>query len=461
MEESFIQIILALFYLLALVLVSTVIRHGVPGVRDVFVPISLISGMLGLLIGPQVLGRSMAALGVTHLEGGLIPADLLAVWEVLPGLFINVVFAALFLGKPIPSLRKMWLQAGPQIMLGHTMAWGQYVIGIALVLFWLAPVWGVHPAAGALLEISFVGGHGTVAGMRSAFEEMDFAAATDLGLGLATVGIIAGAIIGTVLVNWAVRRKIVRLEKDDDVETGSAGDKPPPISKWPHRLSVHWALIGVAIAIGWILQQLLIWTEDQTWGERIELFQYMPLFPLAMVGALIVQIALERLGLRDIVDRRLINRISALALDILVTAALATLSLAVIGAYLWPFIILGSAAILWNVAAFLFLAPRLIPRDWFARGAGDFGQSIGMAALGLLLIQLADPHNHSQAKERFGYKQVLFEPLVGGGLFTAASAPLIAQLGAVPVLVMTSVITVLFLFGGFWLCRYEQRKHIN
>ena len=461
MEESVIQIVLALFYLLSLVLIATLIRHGVPGVRDVFVPVSLISGTLGLLIGPQVLGRIWAAWRDAEQASGLVSDDVLAVWSLLPGLFINVVFAALFLGKPIPGLRKMWLQAGPQIMLGHTMAWGQYVIGIALVLFWLAPVWGVHPAAGALLEISFVGGHGTVAGMRSAFEELDFAAATDLGLGLATVGIIAGAVIGTVLVNWAVRRKIVGLEKNDDVETGSAGDKPVPPSQWPRRLSVHWALIGVAIAIGWGLRHLLIWTENHTWGERIELFQYMPLFPLAMVGALLLQIILSRLGLADLVDRELVNRISALALDILVTAALATLSLAVIGAYWWPFVILGSAAIIWNVVAFLLLAPRMVPRDWFARGAGDFGQSIGMAALGLLLIQLADPHNRSQAKERFGYKQVLFEPLVGGGLFTAASVPLIAQVGAGPVLIGTTVITLVFLFGGFGLCRYEQRNKRN
>lgn len=461
MDESITQIILALFYLLSLVLVATVIRHGVPGIRDVFVPISLISGALGLLIGPQVFGRTIAALGYAAWEGGIIPADILAVWELLPGLFINVVFAALFLGKPMPSLRNMWLQAGPQIMLGHTMAWGQYVIGIALVLFWLAPVWGVHPAAGALLEISFVGGHGTVAGMRTAFEEMDFAAGTDLGLGLATVGIIAGTLIGTVLVNWAVRRKIVYLDKNDDVETGSAEDQPTTVSRWPRRLSVHWGLIGIAIAIGWGLQQSLIWIEDHTWGQRIELFQFMPLFPLAMVGALLLQQALERLGLKEIVDRSLINRISALALDILVTAALATLSLAVIGDYLWPFVILSTAAIIWNVVAFLFLAPRMMPRDWFARGAGDFGQSIGMAALGLLLIQLADPHNRSHAKERFGYKQVLFEPLVGGGLFTAASAPLIAQVGGGWVLAGTTMVTLIFLFGGFWLCRYEKSKDLD
>ncbi|MCC5794467.1 MAG: sodium:glutamate symporter [Chromatiales bacterium] len=461
MEEILTQIATAFFYLLVLILVGTVIRHTLPGIRDIFVPVSLISGFIGLLIGPQVLGRALAWTGQEQLSGGLISSSVLEVWEVLPGLFITVIFACLFLGKPVPGLRKMWHQAGPQILLGHTLSWGQYVIGIALTLFLLTPVWGLHPSTGALLEISFVGGHGTVAGMRESFAELGFEEGTDLGLGLATVGVVAGALIGTVLVNWAARRKIIKIDSKEDSESASSAGSKDSGSKWPRTLSVHLALIGIAIAVGWVLQQALIWTEDQLWGHRIELFQYMPLFPLAMIGALLVQIGLDRFGLGEIVHRGLINRISAVSLDILITAALATLSLAVIGEFFVPFMILAAAAILWNVGGFLFLAPRMIPRHWFERGSGDFGQSIGMAALGLLLIQLADPHNRSHAKERFGYKQVLFEPLVGGGLFTAASAPLIFQAGPGWVLAGTFLVTTAFMAAGFWLCRYEQANHLD
>ena len=44
--------------------------------------------------------------------------------------------------------------------------------------------------------------------------------------------------------------------------------------------------------------------------------------------------------------------------------------------------------------------------------------------------------------EAFGYKQLLFEPVFGGGQFSAVSLLLIAQLGPVPVLIRTAVITV-------------------
>lgn len=456
MEETLSQLSFAFLLLWGLVLVATLFRHMVPGVRDVFVPVSLVAGFLGLLLGPQVLGNLFEALGFTKLSGGLIPDRVLDVWKELPGLFITVIFASLFLGKPIPRVRTMWQQAGPQIMLGHSLAWGQYVVGIALTLFLLTPFWDAHPATGTLLEISFVGGHGTVAGMSDAFTELGFEEAVDIGMGLATVGVIAGAVLGTILVNWATRKKIINLKKEDESEIGADKEPEPKKAQWLRTFSVHLALIGVAIVIGWLLQQLFIWAEENTWGDRIELFRYMPLFPLAMIGALIVQVSLDRFGLGETLDRKLVNRISAGSLDILITSALATLSLAAIGGFLVPFILLALAAITWNVVGFLYLAPRMIPKHWFERGAGDFGQSIGMAALGLLLIQLADPQNRSGAKQRFGYKQVLFEPVVGGGLFTAASAPLIVQVGSVWVLIGTFILTAAFIAGGLWLFRQNN-----
>lgn len=52
--------------------------------------------------------------------------------------------------------------------------------------------------------------------------------------------------------------------------------------------------------------------------------------------------------------------------------------------------------------------------------------------------------------EAFGYKQLLFEPIVGGGLFTAASLPLIAQFGAWPVLIGTTLVMACWLGLGLW-----------
>ncbi|MBU4607468.1 MAG: hypothetical protein KUA33_09125 [Methanobacterium sp.] len=116
-------------------------------------------------------------------------------------------------------------------------------------------------------------------------------------------------------------------------------------------------------------------------------------------------------------DRDLIVRIQGFSLDVLIVSAIATLSLGIIGENLIPFFILALVGITWNLVAFIYLTPLMIPTYWFERGSGNFGQSMGMTATGILLMKLADRDNESPSLEGFGYKQLLFEPIVGGNFY--------------------------------------------
>ncbi len=439
------------------------IRARVPLFQRLFLPASVIGGTLALLLGPQLLGRVVTAVdGPAMLADGILPPVVLEVWAELPVLLISVVFAALFIGKHIPGIRQIWLVAGPQVALGQSIAWGQYVVGILLALLVLGPVFGLPPLAGALLEIGFEGGHGTAAGLSDTFEEFGFAEGTDLALGLATIGLVAGVLIGTVIINWGVRTDRISLNAagdpivnareatDDDLDDLDDRETTDDVQSATDPLSVHIGFVALAIAIGWVLLEVLEAIEVATWGgdDGLELLVHLPLFPMAMLGGVLLQLLLDRTGRTELVDRRLINRISGAALDLIIVAALGTLSLQAIGGNLAPFLVLAVAGIAWNVGAFLLLAPRIVPEYAYERGLGDFGQSMGMTVTGLLLMRIADPTNRSGGLEAFGYKQLLFEPVVGGGLFTAASVPLIAQLGAVPVLIGTSLLTVFWVVLG-------------
>jgi Na+/glutamate symporter len=449
------------------------IRVMSPPLQKLFIPSSLIGGFLALFLGPEVLGNliSWAGLHETFLLEGIFPEEMLDVWATLPGLFINLIFATLFLGKKIPGIREIWFLAGPQIAHGQTIAWGQYVFGILATILILTPFFGIEPMAGALIEISFEGGHGTAAGMASTFEELGFSDAADLALGLATVGILFGVVFGILLLNYGVRTGKTRvltnkdhiflderyqsgiIDFDSRESAGKITTRPESIEP----LSLHFAYIGVAIGIGYLILQVLIWIEEITWGQAtgIYLLAHIPLFPLAMIGGIILQIFLDRYDVHQTLDRDLMMRIQGLSLDILITSAIATLSLAVIGNNLMPFIILATVGIVWNLVSFLFLGPKMMPSYWFERSIGNFGQSMGMTASGLLLMRIADPTNKSPALEGFGYKQLLFEPIVGGGIFTAASVPLIFYFGPVPVLILALVI--LLLWGGLGLFYFGRK----
>jgi ESS family glutamate:Na+ symporter len=93
---------------------------------------------------------------------------------------------------------------------------------------------------------------------------------------------------------------------------------------------------------------------------------------------------------------------------------------------------------------------------------------MGVTATGILLLRIVDPENKSGAFESFAYKQLFFEPIVGGGLFTAAAPALIVQFGSVAILVLTSILLAFWLIVGFALfgksakkARLEERRQVN
>ena len=451
----------------ALILIAKWIRRRVGLLQRLFLPSSIIAGTLALLLGPQVLGR-MAPLD--RLEQGLWTAPLLEVWSAMPSLLISVVFACLFLGKSISPPGEIWRKAGPMVAHGQTLAWGQYVVGLTLVVLLLTPLTGINPMAGALIEIGFEGGHGTAAGLGDTFRELGFANGADLALGMATFGVVAGVVLGTVLINWAVwRGHLAAPDKLSDEESEALSspenlDAPPPEARLQDQsiepLSVHLGFVALAIGLGWLLLEGLVLAERHLlmplgWPELME---HIPLFPLAMIGGVMVQLLGTRLGYARLIDRRLMNRIGGVALDLLIVAALATLSLQVLGDNLVVLLSLILAGVAWNLFGFLVLARLMFPRDWVTNGLANFGQGMGMTVVGLLLVRMSDPRGRSGAMEAFGYKQLLFEPVVGGGLFTAASLPLIYQFGPVPVLLGTSAAMLFWLIFGLWKFGPERKS---
>jgi glutamate:Na+ symporter, ESS family len=166
---------------------------------------------------------------------------------------------------------------------------------------------------------------------------------------------------------------------------------------------------------------------------------------MALLGGVATQLLYDRFSPYKLIDKKVLARIEGFSLDVLIVASITTLSISAISEHILPFLILAGAGIALNLAAFFFLAKRVMPDHWFERAVLEYGQSMGMTTTGLLLLQIVDPEKETPALNAFGYKQIMFEPIVGGGLFTAASMPLIAQFGPFPVLIGTGI-----LFAG-WL----------
>lgn len=454
------------FVLIAiLILVGRFLRQWIGVLRSLYLPSSIVAGVVALLLGPSVLGSLVKAMGdsTAPLAIGLFPQSIRDVWSQSPSLFINVVFATLFLGEAVPQPKEIWRKASAQVAFGQILAWGQYVVGLLLTLVILTPLFNVNPLAGTLIEVAFEGGHGTAAGMAGTFVELGFKEGPDLALALATVGLVSGIIAGTWLMQWGLRTGQIKVDRTthlsaDPLEHASGEDEATRTARirlmgdlMIDPLSLNIGFVGLAIAIGWLILQALVWVESVTWGTSgIRFIPYIPLFPMALIGGIIVQLILIRTRRTYLISRPLMERAGGVALDVTIVTAIATLSLSAIGQNLPTFIVLSIAGIVWNVSVFLFLAPRILPTYWFERGVGDMGQSMGVTSTGLLLIRMVDPYNRSGALESFAYKQLLFEPIVGGGLFTAAAPVLIASFGSIPILLLTSGILLFWIVFGLY-----------
>lgn len=460
---------LALLLLALMLFLGKVMRIQFKVTQKLFLPASIMGGFAALLLGPEAFGGLLGkyidgGVGEFLANGGLFGEDILAVWKTLPGLLISVVFATLFLGQKLPGPKAVYNLAGPQLAVGFSFASGQYVIGLLVAVAILVPVFGMTPMAGALIEIGFEGGHGTAAGMIPVFEELGWSEGGDLAVAVATVGLVGGIVIGVGIINWAIRtgrtevvtetaeRSLAEqrglFRRDEQYTAGTMTSRPASIEP----LSLHVAFVAVAVLIGVILLETLQYIEQLLWADTVELLAYVPLFPLAMIGGIILQLFLNKIGFGFLIDAGLMLRIQGLALDLLIVAALATISLQAIATNFWPFLLLCVGGIALNTFLLLWMVPRTIPSFWLERGIGDFGQSMGVTATGLILMRIVDPEGKSPAFEAFGYKQLVFEPFFGGGLITAIAVPLIFNFGPYPLLISMSILFVLSLAWGvlFW-----------
>ena len=362
----------------------------------------------------------------------------------------------------------------PQLCMGQLLAWGQYVIGLGLVGFLLCRLFDVPPAMGNLVEIGFEGGHGTVGGMVESFNYYQWEDGIALGYTMATVGMVLGILIGMMLINWALAKghiQGVRNFEDRDPleqlgiyapEERPAAGRQTIVCDSLDSLAWHIALVGIAIAIGFGMLRGLQSAEIFLFPSAIQrFFTGFPLFPLCMIGGVLLQRAAECFKLEKLIDHGQMQRLSGASLDFLVVSAVSTIKLSVVVANWIPLLVLVVFGTAWSVFMVVWLAPRLYPDSWFERSIAEFGQSLGVTATGLMLLRTVDPENRTPAAASFGYKQLIHEPFMGGGLWTALALPLVFTLGWFKV--WSFCLLMLLVWSGvtWWLVRRNRNAGIQ
>lgn len=453
-----------------------VLREKIMILRRIMLPASLIGGLLALFV-IQICSLSKEVSSV-------IKHDWIVGWSALPGFLNNIVFATLFLGMPIPSVKQIFAIAAPQIAYGWFLAWVCWLIACLLNGLLLMRVWKVNKLFSTLGPIGFTGGHGTAGGLGETYKVLGFQSGGDLALTSATIGILFGVIVGTILVNvsyscgWTFKSyrdahpdyemqgtsPSGNEQLDDENENtapplsieeeqriskrSSSHDLRPQVALWKFKaivptekrvtagditvsgdaietLALHFCYIASCLIFAYWTKRLLILIEGTSaWLSQYAFFSGFPLFPLCLLWGIVVQMLINRFCEHSPLSRGLIERIGGSALDILVLSAIATTNLSAVATQILPLLILCASILIFQVLAFFFVAPRMLPDFWVERACGEFGVGTATTSIGLMLLRSIDPKLETPAIKAFAAKQLFTEPLLGGGIITSLMLPL-------------------------------------
>jgi len=439
---------LSLVVLMLVFACAALIRGRSRPLRALFIPTAVIGGFLILALGPEGLGRVIGG-------AGLFSAPTFAVWKVLPGLLINVMCASLLLGERLPSLKNIWSISGTHVIMASIMSAGQFAVASVLVLLLLEPVFGFNTKGAALIEMSFAGGHGTLAGLTGVLVQYGVADLLEIGLGLATVGMLTGIVVGTMLVNHAVKSPSISIARqrptspDEDLDIDHHLPKPDdePMDEWHGMTQVTAAAVflGVSIVVGIVLFEIFRRAFNAAGSDFFEKF---PLFPFTIIGGVVVQLCAVRMKCESVINRRAVEGFGGLAIDGIVACAIGTLSLGALGHYIGPFLILAIAAVGWSVFATMVIGRRIFPQNWFEHSLAEFGESQGNVATGFVMLDMVDPLRKTDVVTGYSYRQLITRPMIGGGFITALAVPLIASLGLRAFTIVTVTATLALTLWG-------------
>ena len=379
-------------------------------------PIAVICGLLGILIGPY---------GIFN----FLTKETTAIWEESLTPLLSIVFATLMLGRSIPDLKGLLKPIGNQFLLALSLGFGQFFVGGLVVKFLLPESINVNPLMGCLIEVGFEGGHGAASIIGNSFNKLGFPEGLDLGLAMATMGLLSSSLIGSLFI---VLGKFFKITDDTAfIEDNNSNDFKFKFNIYNDIkiLMVNLGFAGFAILIGILLIKTIRLSSSIFGDFSKEVINSLPVFPLILIGSLLIRYVLEKTEKTAFISQIIQREMGILSTDLLIFSAMASLNLTTVINNLTTILLLTIFGLFWNILCIAFFSYYIFDDFWFEKGLVEFGNSTGVVASGLLLLRLADPNNLSKTLPIFTSKQLFAQLLLSGGFFTVLSPLLLSKIG--------------------------------
>lgn len=438
--KSFVSdmLILAVF-----MLIGYFVREKIKPLQKLFLPSSLIGGLIMLIMGNQVLGLVE------------VPAS----FSGLPNVLIDIVMASLVFGV---SFNKDKIASYLDYTCVPMTAYGlQMCVGTGLG-YLLSKIWpGLPQGWGIMGVFSFHGGHGTAAAAATTFENIGVEGNMAVGMVLSTIGLVVAMLVGMVIVNYGVRHGWATYVKEPQNQPAYFYGGPLPEDKRTatgHTVTTSISINHLALQTAWLLAAL--WVGRITFsfvGSFIPFVATLPSVLRGVFGGAILWGIIRLLKLESYVDLKTIKMVSGFLLEVVVFTAMATLDLEFVSSYIAPVLIYSVIMVAITIPAVLFTAKRFCRHEWFEKAVMAFGAATGNTSTGLALVRAVDPDSKSSAGDTHG-------------VYTTLTSWKDAFTGLCPVWLMSGIaltmgvglaITIGFLIFGFIFFDQKRKAKCN
>ena len=379
-------------------------------------PIAVISGIVGISIGPY---------GLIN----ILSKETTNVWSNFPTPLLSLVFATLMMGRPIPNINGLIRPIVNQFLLALSLGFGQFLVGGLVVKYLLSPSMETNPLMGCLIEVGFEGGHGAATIIGESFNKLGFSDGLDLGLAMATMGLLSSSLLGSFFIFVGRTLGISDTEQIVDKKDNKNPNLKIGIFSDLRILLINLGFVGLAISFGVLILNLLRYISNYFGEFSKEVILSLPVFPLILIGSLLIRYILEKTNNTEFISNLLQREIGILSTDLLIFTAMASLDIATVLDNWRLILVLTIFGLIWNLICIAYFAYFVFEKHWFERSLIEFGNSTGVVASGLLLLRLADPKNISKTLPIFTSKQLFAQLILSGGFFTVLAPLLISKIG--------------------------------
>lgn len=421
------------------------VRQKVKILQKIFMPSSVIGGILLLIAGPQVLN--------------IVPvSDMIKKY---PGFLIVVILTCLVFGSKL-NLKRFRSYADYTVVTAGTYG-AQLFFGVGIGAI-LSKIWvGMPPNWGITTIYSFFAGHGAAGSAAKIFVDAGYDDFMGIAMVVATVGLVAALSIGMPLLNWGIRKGYTEfVDKPEKLPDDYYGGPMPKEKQLPvgmvktstagiNPIALQMFFISLCIMIGFGIRWMLVTYVS-------EYFKNINDIVLGIIGAIILWPLMIKTKKDVYVDKTTVSNISGFCLEYLIVSAVGTISVEAMVSYMVPIAIYCILMLI--ILTFLYVtACRLFCRDeWFEKMVNVFGQCIGNAATGMTLLRCVDPQSQSVSGDASGVSLFLFMP-VWVGMIALGPVLAMSENGTIKLMAIGLALMVIFYGIGFTVFRKKNSKN--